>query len=89
MRNKNRLNAEGTHKVEHFLQCRALALQPSERVLDTSRLRPLALVQEVLTAAADAMHLFGQIHHLKPSGKSANQVACRCRRATPHPCAKV
>jgi hypothetical protein len=52
-----------------------LLLQRRKRVFDAARLRPIPIDQQVLAPASYTMHSFGQIDCLKPSRKSAYQIA--------------
>ena len=63
----------------------ARALSARDRILDAAGLRALAVLEEIVAAAADAVHLLGEIDHLEPAGKGAHQVARQRRRPAAHP----
>ena len=56
-------------------------LERGERGLDAARLRALAGFEEIAAAAADAMHLLGEIHRAEPHGEGAREIARHLRRA--------
>ena len=56
-------------------------LELGERRLDAARLRALAGFDEIAAAAADAMHLLGEVDRAEPHGEGARQVARHLRSA--------
>ena len=83
VRGEHRLDAQAAEQLQHFLQRQARGLERGERVLDAAGLRAVAVLQEVVAAAADAVDLLREIHHLEPGGESADQVAGERRAAGP------
>ena len=80
VRREHRLDAQAGEQLENLAQSEARALQGGERVLDTSRLRPLTFPQEILAAAAHAMHLLREVDRLEPGGEGPHEIARQCRR---------
>jgi len=53
-------------------------------LVDPARLRALAVLEEIIAAAADAVHLLGEIHHLEPHRERAQQIPRQHRRSVAH-----
>ncbi len=81
MRGEHRLDADLLQQLEHLVEREAAALELGERGLDSARLRALAGLEEIAAAAADAMHLLGEIDRAEPHGEGARQVARHLRSA--------
>ena len=55
----------------------ALRLERDQRILDATGLRTGAFLQKVLAAPPDPMHLFREVHRLKPGAENARtNIAC-------------
>ena len=68
-------------QLEHFLEVEPARLELGERGLDAARLRALAGFEEVAAAAADAVHLLGEVDRAEPHRERAREVARDLRRA--------
>ena len=75
---------QAAEQLEHLGQGQALLLERRDGVLDPAGLRPLAVLDEVLAPAADAMDLLGDVDRLEPGGERAHQVARQGGRAPLH-----
>ncbi len=77
---KHRFDAQALEQLEYFRQRQTTRFERGQRVLDPARLRPLAVSDEVLPAASDAVDLLREVHRLKPCGECAYQVPGEGRR---------
>ncbi len=77
---KHRFDAQAPEQLDHFRKRQSASFEGAQRVLDPAGLRPLAVSDEVLSAASDAVDLLRQIHRLKPCGESAYQISSERRR---------
>jgi hypothetical protein len=84
MRGEHRVDRQRAEELEHLGKRPALALQGADRILDSARLGALTVLEEVVAAAADAMHPLGEIDRLEPGGEGAHQVTRQRRRAVAH-----
>src|SRR6516225_994887 len=84
VRRQHRLDRERADELEHLLAAQPLGLECGERILDATGLRTLAVLEEIVAAAADAVHLLGEVHDLKPGGEGTHQVARQRGRAVPY-----
>ena len=66
------------------VRAQALRLERGDRILDAAGLRPLAVLEEVVAPAADAVHLLGEVDRLEPGRERAHQVARQRRRPVAH-----
>ncbi len=66
VRCEHRLDAQAPEQLQHLSKTQPPGLERCERVRDSAGLGPLTVVDEVLSAAPDAMHFLGQIHRLEP-----------------------
>ena len=64
-----------------FSSVKPRALSAVERRFDAARLRALAGFEEIAAAAADAMHLLGEVDRAEPHGEGAREIARHLRRA--------
>jgi hypothetical protein len=81
MGREHRLDADPAEQLEHLLEREAPGFQLPEGSFHTTGLRTLAGFDEVAAAAADAMHLLGEVDHAKPGGERPCQIASHLRRA--------
>jgi hypothetical protein len=81
MRGEHRLDAYLVEQLQHLRQRVAAILELGERRLDAARLRAFAGFEEVAAAAADAVHLLGEIDRAEPHGERAGQVPGHLRCA--------
>ena len=84
VRGEHRLDGQAADELEHLGGAQAPRLECRDRVLDAAGLRPLAVLEEVVAAAADAMHLLGEVDRLEPGREGAHQVAGQRRRPVAH-----
>ena len=80
MRGEHRLDADLLQQLEHLGQREAAVLELGERRLDAARLGAFAGFEEVAAAAADAVHLLGEIDRAEPHGEGARKIARHLRR---------
>jgi hypothetical protein len=73
VRGEHRLDPDLDHETADLVEPEALQMQPRDGIDDAARLRG-ALV-EILTAAADAMHLLRHVDHFEPQRERTHQVA--------------
>jgi hypothetical protein len=84
MRREHRLDRERADQLEHLLRAEARGFERADGILDAARLRALAVLEEVIAAAADAVYLLGEIHHLEPHRERPQQIARQSRRPVAH-----
>ena len=89
MRGEYRLDRQTLDEIERLGERPAVRLQSGDCVLDAAGLRPLAVLEEVVAAAPDAMHLLGEIDRLEPGGEGPHQVARQRRRPVAHACGEL
>src|SRR5205814_3530240 len=81
MRREHRLDGETADELEDLRRAEALALQRRDRILHAAGLGPLAVLEQILAAAPDAVDPFRQIDALEPGGEGAYHFARQRRRA--------
>ncbi len=75
MRREHGLDVQLPDELQHILELQPFDLQPRQGILHATGLRANAVLDEVLAAAADAVDLLREIHHLEPGGEGAHQIA--------------
>ena len=68
------LDVQLPDELQHILELQAFDLQPRQGILNAAGLRANAVFHEVFAAAADAVDLLREIHHLEPGGEGSHQV---------------
>ncbi len=89
MGGEHRLDLQLRQDGHDVIQGEPCGLERAERILDAAGLRPAAVLEEVIAPAANAVHLFRQVHHLEPGRKRAHQIACLRGQAAAHPRRKL